>query len=117
MDIEQFMQGYKQAWEERDELQFCALFAADGEYHNTPFAVQRGHAELAAYWQRVKLQEDVRVRYEILATTPPAVSPTGMSPTRWPRRNCSASGRNRPAPTWSRASRAIRSRGWCSTGC
>ena len=70
MDIEQFMQGYKKAWEERDELQFCALFAADGEYHNTPFAVQRGHAELAAYWQRVKLQEDVRVRYEILATTP-----------------------------------------------
>ena len=70
MDIEQFMQGYKKAWEERDELQFCALFAEDGEYHNTPFAVQRGHAQLAAYWQRVKLQEDVQVRYEILATSP-----------------------------------------------
>ena len=70
MDIEQFMQGYKKAWEERDEAQFCALFAEDGEYHNTPFAVQRGHAQLAAYWQRVKLQEDVQVRYEILATTP-----------------------------------------------
>ncbi len=70
MDVEQFMQGYKKAWEERDEAQFCALFATDGEYHNTPFAVQRGHAELAAYWQRVKLQEDVRVRYEILAATP-----------------------------------------------
>ena len=70
MDIERFMQGYKKAWEERDEAQFCALFAEDGEYHNTPFAVQRGHAQLAAYWQRVKLQEDVQVRYEILATTP-----------------------------------------------
>ena len=70
MDIEQFMQGYKKAWEERDEAQFCALFAEDGEYHNTPFAVQRGHAQLAAYWQRVKLQEDVQVRYEILADTP-----------------------------------------------
>ena len=70
MDIEQFMQGYKKAWEERDEAQFCALFAEDGEYHNTPFAVQRGHAQLAAYWQRVKLQEDVQVRYEILATSP-----------------------------------------------
>ena len=70
MDIEQFMQGYKKAWEERDEAQFCALFAEDGEYHNTPFAVQRGHAQLAAYWQRVKLQEDVQVRYEILASTP-----------------------------------------------
>ena len=70
MDVEQFMQGYKKAWEERDEAQFCALFATDGEYHNTPFAVQRGHAELAAYWQRVKLQEDVQVRYEILASAP-----------------------------------------------
>ncbi len=70
MDVEQFMQGYKKAWEERDEAQFCALFAPDGEYHNTPFAVQRGHAELAAYWQRVKMQEDVQVRYEILASAP-----------------------------------------------
>jgi limonene-1,2-epoxide hydrolase len=67
VNIEQFMQGYKAAWEQRDEALFCALFAADGEYHNTPFAVQRGHAALAAYWQRVKLQDDVRVDYEILA--------------------------------------------------
>lgn len=70
MNIEQFMQGYKAAWEQRDESLFCALFAADGEYHNTPFAVQRGHAQLAAYWQRVRLQEEVEVRYDILAATP-----------------------------------------------
>lgn len=70
MDIEAFMQGYKAAWEGRDETRFCALFGADGEYHNTPFAVQRGHAELAAYWQRVKLQQDVALRYRVLATTP-----------------------------------------------
>ena len=69
MDIERFMQGYKAAWEGRDEVLFCALFAADGEYHNTPFAVQRGHAQLAEYWQRVKLQEDVRVSYEVLAAS------------------------------------------------
>jgi hypothetical protein len=61
------MQGYKEAWERRDETLFCALFSGDAEYHNTPFAVQRGHAELAAYWQRVKLQEDVRLSYEVLA--------------------------------------------------
>lgn len=70
MNIEQFMQGYKRAWEERDDGLFCALFAPDASYHNTPFAEQRGHAQLAAYWQRVKLQEDVRVRYEILAASP-----------------------------------------------
>lgn len=69
MNIEQFMRGYKAAWEGRDEALFCALFAADGSYHNTPFAEQRGHAQLAQYWQRVKLQEDISVSYEILATT------------------------------------------------
>ncbi len=70
MDIEQFMRGYKAAWECRDESLFCALFAADGTYHNTPFAEQRGHDQLAKYWQRVKLQEDINVAYEILASTP-----------------------------------------------
>jgi hypothetical protein len=57
------------AWEQRDEALFCALFARDGEYHNTPFAVQRGHLQLADYWQRVKLQENVRVSYEVLSST------------------------------------------------
>lgn len=69
MDIEQFMRGYKAAWEGRDEKAFCALFAADGIYRNTPFAEQRGHAQLAAYWQRVKLQEDITVTYEVLASS------------------------------------------------
>ena len=70
MDIEQFMQGYRTAWEQRDARRFCALFAADGIYRNTPFAVQRGHEQLAAYWRRVELQEDVRLRYEVLAAAP-----------------------------------------------
>ena len=70
MDIERFMQGYKAAWEGRDDAKFCALFTADGEYHNTPFAAQRGHEQLAQYWQRVKLQEDVHLDYEVLAATP-----------------------------------------------
>ncbi len=69
MNIEGFMQGYKAAWEGRDENLFCALFARDGIYRNTPFAEQRGHEQLARYWQRVKLQEDVCLTYEILAAT------------------------------------------------
>lgn len=69
MDIERFMQGYKAAWERRDEQAFVALFTPDGEYHNTPFAVQRGPAQLAEYWRRVKLQQDVRVTYRVLART------------------------------------------------
>jgi hypothetical protein len=70
MNIEKFMQGYKLAWERRDESLFVALFAEDGQYHNTPFAVQRGPSQLAEYWRRVKLQEDVHVTYEVLASMP-----------------------------------------------
>lgn len=70
MNINTFMQGYQRAWQERDDAQFCALFTPDGKYHNTPFAVQQGAVELAAYWQRVKLQEDVRLDYEVLSSTP-----------------------------------------------
>jgi limonene-1,2-epoxide hydrolase len=66
MNIEEFMRGYKAAWESRDETMFCALFTEDAKYHNTPFAVQQGHEQLAQYWQRVKLQEDVKVSFEIL---------------------------------------------------
>ncbi|MDO8298844.1 nuclear transport factor 2 family protein [Lacisediminimonas sp.] len=70
MDIKQFMQGYKAAWEGRDETAFSALFSADGQYHNTPFAVQKGRAQLEDYWQRVKLQEDIALRYEVLSSSP-----------------------------------------------
>ena len=72
MDIESFMQGYKAAWEGRDDAMFAALFAEDGQYHNTPFAVQRGHAALREYWQRIKLQEDILLVYEVLAASPGA---------------------------------------------
>jgi limonene-1,2-epoxide hydrolase len=68
MDITRFMDRYKVAWETSDEHKLTALFAADGVYHNTPFAEQRGHAAIAAYWQRTKLQSDIRVTYEVLAT-------------------------------------------------
>jgi hypothetical protein len=63
------MESYKVAWEESDENKLTALFAPGGTYHNTPFAAQRGHAAIAAYWQRTKLQSDIRLAYEILAVT------------------------------------------------
>ncbi len=69
MDIDQFMQGYKAAWEGKNDALFCSLFVTDGIYHNTPFAEQRGQEQLAKYWQRVKLQDDISLSYEILATT------------------------------------------------
>jgi hypothetical protein len=68
MTIESFMQGYKAAWEARDPAMFAALFHPQGRYHNTPFQVQQGTAQLAEYWTRVQLQEDVQVSFEILAS-------------------------------------------------
>ncbi|MGZ8702623.1 MAG: nuclear transport factor 2 family protein [Gaiellaceae bacterium] len=63
------MQGYKAAWEQRDPAMFAALFHSNGAYHNTPFQVQRGTEQLAEYWKRVQLQEDVRVAFEVLGST------------------------------------------------
>lgn len=68
--IQEFMQGYKTAWEQRAPSSFAALFHPDGEYHNTPFQVQRGAERLTEYWKRVQLQEDVRVTFEVLSSTP-----------------------------------------------
>jgi hypothetical protein len=69
VNIEEFMQGYKTAWERRDPSRFAALFLPDGRYHNTPFQVQRGTGELVLYWQRVQLQDDVQVAFDVLAST------------------------------------------------
>lgn len=69
MDIEDFMVGYRAAWEERDEQLLCKLFAEDGVYHNTPFAEQHGHEAIAKYWQRVKLQQDIHLSFQVVART------------------------------------------------
>jgi len=70
MPIHDFMAAYKRVWEGQDSQGFAALFTPDGTYHNTPFQVQAGPTELAAYWDRIKLQEDISLRYEVLAEPP-----------------------------------------------
>lgn len=66
MPIDAFMTGYKRAWESSDEHLLASLFTPDGVYRNTPFAEQRGHDAIKAYWQRTKLQSDIHLDYEIL---------------------------------------------------
>ncbi|MBL8478237.1 MAG: nuclear transport factor 2 family protein, partial [Sterolibacteriaceae bacterium] len=66
MDIDGFMESYKRAWETSDEDLLASLFAAEGTYRNTPFAVQQGHEAIRQYWQRTKLQTDIRLTYEVL---------------------------------------------------
>lgn len=66
MDIDAFMEQYKRAWETSDEHLLASLFAPDGCYRNTPFACQQGHEAIRQYWQRTKLQADIRLTYEVL---------------------------------------------------
>ena len=66
MDIDAFMEKYKRAWETSDEHLLASLFAPDGCYRNTPFACQQGHEAIRQYWQRTKLQADIRLTYEVL---------------------------------------------------
>lgn len=70
MDLERFMATYARAWETGDDRLLLTLFAPDGVYHNTPFAEQRGHPAIAAYWQRTRLVRDTRVTYGILHAHP-----------------------------------------------
>lgn len=69
MPIHDFMAAYKRVWEGQDSAGFAALFAPGGRYHNTPFQVQEGQEALAAYWDRIKLQEDISLRFEVLGET------------------------------------------------
>jgi hypothetical protein len=69
MSIHTFMQSYQRVWEGQDSEGFAALFAPGGRYWNTPFQSQDTPAALAAYWDRIKLQEDIAVSYQVLAET------------------------------------------------
>lgn len=70
MGIHDFMAAYKRVWQGQDSPGFAALFTADGQYHNTPFAMQQGPDQLIAYWDRILLQQDITVKTKVLAETP-----------------------------------------------
>ncbi len=70
MSIRNFMAAYKRVWEGQDSDGFAALFHPDGHYQNTPFDVQIGHQAMRAYWDRIKLQRDIALDYEILSDSP-----------------------------------------------
>ena len=66
MSIHNFMAAYKRVWEGQDSDGFAALFTEDGQYWNTPFQVQDSFAKRSEYWDRIKLQNDISLRYEVL---------------------------------------------------
>ncbi len=68
MSIEKFMADYKRVWEGQDSEGFAALFTPEGEYWNTPFQCQNTFDLRKVYWDRIKLQEDISLQYELLAS-------------------------------------------------
>ncbi len=67
MGIDAFMAAYKRVWEGRDSAGFAALFTPDGQYWNTPFQVQKSAKERAAYWDRIQLQRNISMQYNVLS--------------------------------------------------
>ena len=69
MSIHDFMAAYKRTWEGQDSEGFAGLFTEDGEYWNTPFQCQNTFDLRKTYWDRIKLQEDIRHTNTVLAET------------------------------------------------
>lgn len=70
MGIGKFMAAYKRVWEGQDSEGFAALFTPDGQYWNTPFQCQETFEARKTYWDRIKLQDDISLRYKVLADEP-----------------------------------------------
>ena len=70
MAIYDFMAAYKRVWEAQDSEGFAALFSPDGRYWNTPFQMQDSFDARKTYWDRIKLQRNIALSYEVLGETP-----------------------------------------------
>jgi uncharacterized protein (TIGR02246 family) len=69
--VEDWLDRYGRAWEERDPGAAAALFTEDATYRETPFAEPlRGAEAVREYWADVtEQQEDIRFGYGLLAVT------------------------------------------------
>lgn len=69
--FENWLRGYKAAWEGRDSRAATELFTDQAEYYWTPFVPpQRGKGEIAAAWEgAVRQQKDVQFTFEVLAVS------------------------------------------------
>ena len=65
LTLEEWIEGYARAWEEKDAEAVVALFTEDAEYRSSPFREPPniGSDGIHAYWTRAcSAQEDTRVR-------------------------------------------------------
>jgi hypothetical protein len=67
--LEEWLEGYGRAWQERDPDAAAALFSEAAEYYETPFeAPYRGREGVLEYWRDATgSQRDVSFSYEVLS--------------------------------------------------
>jgi uncharacterized protein (TIGR02246 family) len=64
MELADWIESYRRAWEEKDAELVLTLFTEDASYRSSPFLEPNlGHAGIRAYWQQVTAsQSAVEVR-------------------------------------------------------
>jgi len=69
--LEQWLQRYERAWEERDPARAAEIFTPDATYRETPFAEPfRGRAAVRDYWASVTAdQRDIDFKYDVIAVS------------------------------------------------
>lgn len=67
--FEEWLEGYKRAWEQMDADAAVELFAEDATYQETPFdEPMRGRDAIRSYWSDVPLaQKEIAFGYEVLS--------------------------------------------------
>ncbi|WP_413889254.1 hypothetical protein [Candidatus Aalborgicola defluviihabitans] len=119
MNIHEFMQGYKSAWEQRDPSMFAALFHADGTYHNTPFKFRTARRNSPNTGSGFNFKKDILVTFGVLAAGPDS----GIAPLAVTQQIASEElfqicrARSTGTEALSRASPESQRREWSSDGC
>lgn len=67
MNIEKWVEEFKQGWKSKDIDSVLDLFTDDVEYYETPFEKLEDKEELREEWKSVRDQEDIRIETEIFS--------------------------------------------------
>ncbi len=65
MNIDAWLEQFKECWEHHDVDGVLGLFEESVEYYETPFIKLANHSELRTSWNEILLQENIQLRYTV----------------------------------------------------
>ncbi|MCK5081203.1 MAG: nuclear transport factor 2 family protein [Candidatus Moranbacteria bacterium] len=68
MNIETWLEKFKNYWEAHDIEKVLSLFDKNVVYHETPFVKLKDFDKLAQEWQVIKNQEDIRLDFKVFSS-------------------------------------------------